>query len=65
MLFAAIWVDLEIIMLSEESQAEADITWYHLICGIFKNDANELIYKTELDSQTWLLKGPAGLRGWG
>ena len=28
---------------------------YHtisLICGILKNDANELIYKTETDSQT-------------
>ena len=23
-----------------------------LTCGIFKNDANELIYKTETDSQT-------------
>ena len=28
---------------------------YHmisLICGIFKNDTNELIYKTETDSET-------------
>ena len=28
---------------------------YHmisLICGILKNDTNELIYKTEIDSQT-------------
>ena len=27
---------------------------YHisLICGILKNDKNELIYKTEIDSQT-------------
>ena len=23
-----------------------------LICGILKNDTNELIYKTEVDSQT-------------
>ena len=23
-----------------------------LICGILKNDTNELIYKTEIDSQT-------------
>ena len=23
-----------------------------LICGIFKNDTNELIYKTEVDPQT-------------
>ena len=32
-----------------------------LICGILKNDTNELIYKTEIDSQTqktnlWLPK---------
>ena len=24
-----------------------------LICGIFKNDTNELIYKTEIDLPTW------------
>ena len=51
--FAATWMDLEIIILSEESQTEKDK--YHmisLICGIWKNDTNELIYKTEIDSQT-------------
>ena len=45
-------MDLEIIILSEISQAEKDK--YHLIsltCGIQKNDTNELIYKTEIDSQ--------------
>ena len=50
--FAATWMDLEII-LSEVSQIEKDK--YHmisLICGIQKNDTNELIYKTETDSQT-------------
>ena len=29
---------------------------YHMIsfiCGFLKNDTNELIYKTEIDSQTW------------
>ena len=25
-----------------------------LICGIIKNDMNELIYKTETDSKLWL-----------
>ena len=40
-----------------------------LIGGILKNDTNELIYKTEIDSQTyktniWLLKGRAGWE-WG
>ena len=51
--FAATWMDLEIIILSEVSQTEKDS--YHmisLICGIFKKDTNELIYKTEIDSQT-------------
>ena len=51
--FAATWMDPEII-LSEISQTEKDK--YHiisLICGILKNDKNELTYKTEIDSQTW------------
>ena len=50
--FAAIWMDLEIIILSEVSQKEKDK--YHmisLICGISKNDTDELIYKTEIDLQ--------------
>ena len=48
--FAATWIDLEIVILSEVSQAEKDK--YHMIlfmCGILKK--NELIYKTETDSQ--------------
>ena len=48
--FAATWMDLEIIILS---QTEKDK--YHMISlinGILKNDTNELIYKTEIDSQT-------------
>ena len=52
--FAATWIDLKIIILSEVSQTEKDK--YHmisLICRILKkNDTNELIYKTETDSQT-------------
>ena len=51
--FAATWMDLEIIILSEESQTEKDkYLMISLICGILKNDTNELIYKTETDSQT-------------
>ena len=50
--FAATWMDLEIVILSEVSQTEKDK--YHtisLICGNQKvNDTNELINKT--DSQT-------------
>ena len=46
--FAATWMDLEIVILSELSQTEKDK--YHmtsLICGILKNGTNKLIYKTE------------------
>ena len=36
-----------------------------LTCGIYKNDTNELIYKTETDLETlqtnlWLPKGKSG-----
>ena len=50
--FAATWMDPEIVILSEVSQTEKDK--YHmisLICGILKKGANELIYKTEIESQ--------------
>ena len=49
---ATIWMNLEVIILSEVNQTEKDK--YHmvsLICGIFKNDTNECISKTEIDSQ--------------
>ena len=64
MSFAATWMDLEIIILSEVSQKEKDK--YHmmlLICGIQKNDTNELIYKTDSQTQKanlWLPKGKWG-----
>ena len=50
---ATTWMDLKITILSEVSQAEKD-EWHMipLICRILKNDTNELIYKTEMDSQT-------------
>ena len=50
--FAATWIDLEIIILNEVSQTEKDK--YHMIShmwNLIKNDTNELIYKTETDSQ--------------
>ena len=51
MLFAATWVDLEIV-LSEVGQMDKDkCHMISLICGIFKKGTNELIYKTEIDSQ--------------
>ena len=49
--FAATWMDLEIIILSEVNQTEKDK--HHMISlWNLKNDTNELIYKTETDSQT-------------
>ena len=48
--FAATWVYLKLIILSELSQRQIsyDITYMWNL----KNDTNELIYKTEIDSQT-------------
>ena len=48
------WMDLEIIILSEVSQTEKDKISYKilLICCTLKNDTNELIYEKERDSQT-------------
>ena len=49
MTFAAVSMDLEIIILSEISQIGKDK--YHMIsfiCGILKNDKNELTCKTNI-----------------
>ena len=54
--FAATWMDLEIIILSEVSQTEKDK--YHMTpleCGIFfkkERDTNEFIYQTVKNSHT-------------
>ena len=51
--FAATWMDLKIIILNEVNQHHKDK--YHMIslmCGVEKNDAKKLTYKTEMDSQT-------------
>ena len=51
--FAATWMDLEIIILSEVSQIEKDKCFMiSLISGIFSKNTNEPIYKTKIDSQT-------------
>ena len=51
--FAATCVDLEIVILSEVSQKQKDnIIWYHLYMeSEKKKGTNELIYKTEVESQ--------------
>ena len=49
--FAAIWMDLEIITLSEVRQKKTNI-WYHSYAeSISLNDINELICKLETDLQ--------------
>ena len=60
---AATWMDLELIILYEirERQIPYDITYMWNL----KYDTNELIYKTETDSQTkktnlWSPKGEGG-----
>ena len=49
----AAWVELDIIILSEASQKENDRhSMISLLCRILKDDTNELLNKTEMDSQT-------------
>ena len=48
--FAATWIDLEIIILSEVRERE--ISYDIAYMWSLKNDINELVYKTERDSQT-------------
>ena len=50
--FAATWMDLEIIILSEVNQTEIQISYDIADVWSLKYDINELIYKTEIDLQT-------------
>ena len=64
---AATWMGLEIIVLSEVNQTERQMSYDITYMWNLKNDTNELIYKTEIDSQTlkthlWLPKGKGGGR---
>ena len=45
MLFAATWMDLEIIILSEVSQTKTNIVWYCLYVESKKNDTENLFTK--------------------
>ena len=67
--FAATWMDLEIVILSEVRQRKTNIIWHHLpVESKKKNGRNELIYKTETDLQIsktnlWLPKGKSSGEG--
>ena len=47
--FAATWMDLENIILSEVSQRKTNTLCYHLYVESKKNNTNKSIYKTETD----------------
>ena len=48
--FVALWIELEIIILNEVNQTKKDKYCISLM-WILKNDTNELIYRTEIDSE--------------
>ena len=49
--FAATWMDLEIVILSEVSQTEKEISYdIAYMLNLKRNDTNECIYETEMDS---------------
>ena len=68
MSFAVTWMDLKVITLSELSQRKKISHDIIYMWNLKKNDTNELIYKTEIDSQTskmnlWLPVGKSGWKG--
>ena len=65
MSFAATWTDLEIVTLSEVSHTERQISDDIVCIWNLKKGTNELIYKTEIESQMqktnlWLSGGQRG-----
>ena len=54
--FAATWMDLEIILLSQVSQRKTNIICYLLCVKSEKQDTNELIYKTDFENKLMVTK---------
>ena len=50
--FATTWMDLEIVIPSEISQIERQISYDITYMWNLKNVTNEFIYKSEIESQT-------------
>ena len=50
--FATTWMDLEIVISSEISQIERQISYVITYMWNLKNVTNEFIYKSEIESQT-------------
>ena len=44
MSFAATWMDIEMIILSEVSQRKTNIIWYHFYAESKQNNTNELVF---------------------
>ena len=65
--FAATWMDLEIVLLSEVSQKNPNIIWYHLYGESKNNNINQLIYKTnrltDIQNELMVTKGDSSGRG--
>ena len=67
--FAATWMGLEIIILSEVSQKKRQIPYDGTDMWHLKYDTNECIYETETESGTqrtdrWLPRGKEMAEGW-
>ena len=60
--FAAMWMDPEIIILSEINQMEKDKYHITYVWNLRKTDTNELIYKTEriTENKLMVIKGEKG-----
>ena len=48
--FAAMWIDLEMVILMKKSGRESETSYGILMQNLQRNDTNELIYKIERDS---------------